>query len=173
MNIYLLGFRAAGKSTLLQKISISGKKIDLDAELARDFGESVLHFSQRQGIEEFRKREFAKLSQLEMSQSTSPSMIAMGGGFVDWPASRELLLKSPSQRVFLRTPAALLWERLKDQPERLIVGGIESYEAFLALYERRQPHFEQLATKVIENTGMESSQAEIERWLFSALGFMK
>ena len=81
MNIYLIGFRCTGKTSVGQRLAaaLNWSFVDADAEIERDQGMSIQDIVQQQGWEAFRKMEqtvIAKLCRLR------EYVVATGGGVV-------------------------------------------------------------------------------------------
>jgi len=152
-SLWLIGFRGAGKTTLGRELSqhLGHEFLDLDEEFERRHG-SILAFVKKEGISEFRQREQALLEHAAQRMNKEKALlVATGGGFVDWPASREILEASPAPKLFLNPSAELLWERLRNHPERLKIGHLSCIQSMVVLLETRRPFYEKISTAACEN----------------------
>jgi shikimate kinase len=79
MNIYLIGMRAVGKSTVGRSLAglMRWPFIDLDRELASAFGQSIAEFVRSNGWEQFRRREAALVARVA---GLNHHIVATGGG---------------------------------------------------------------------------------------------
>lgn len=143
--IWLIGFRAAGKTTLGRALALElGRRfLDCDEEFEMRHG-SILAFADRHGVAAFRREEEALLRTL--SGGAPGHVLATGGGFVDHAPSREFLASAPGPKVWLDPPAEVLWERLEGDQKRLKIGDLSTYEGMRALWEKRRPFYEKIAT---------------------------
>ena len=114
MQIFLIGHRGTGKTSLLQRLQIYGRGtlpvFDLDREIARLEGQSVSDLFQKNGEAAFRQLEHQVLNQLIKK---NPKMIcALGAGFelgsFVFPANAELVWVRRATdvlgRIFLDRP---------------------------------------------------------------------
>jgi pentafunctional AROM polypeptide len=93
-SIFLIGMRGAGKSTAGKWLGemLDRPFIDLDAELEKRTGQSIPDIiNGPEGWEGFRRREVELLQDVMTNQSTG-HVFACGGGVVETPAARELLV---------------------------------------------------------------------------------
>lgn len=81
MNIYLVGYRCTGKSTVGKRLAerMNLRFVDADTELVAEQGRSVAQLVGESGWKEFRKQEKRMLDQLNRSNN---QVIATGGGVV-------------------------------------------------------------------------------------------
>ena len=162
--VWLIGFRAAGKSTLGAKLAerLGWHFIDLDAELEERLGCTILEFVSRSGEAEFRAKETALLRE---ASGLFPDglVIATGGGFVDVPESRAVVEASTWPKVWLDPPGERLWERLSAAPDRLKIGHLTDFAAMEKLLEKRRPFYEKIATFRLESQDISDCLASIQR----------
>ncbi|WP_428560989.1 MAG: shikimate kinase [Solidesulfovibrio sp. DCME] len=104
-NIYLIGPRASGKTTLGRLLAdhLGRPFVDLDARFVEKHGETIADLVGREGWEAFRRAEAAILAETEQ---TPGQVVATGGGAVLVPENRAVLARG---LVFY----------LQAQPERL------------------------------------------------------
>ena len=105
-NIYLIGPRASGKTTLGKRLAerLDRPFLDLDAAFCEKYGETIADMVGRDGWDAFRLAEAAILAETAQQDGL---VVATGGGVVLMPENRKLLAKG---RVFY----------LQADPERLV-----------------------------------------------------
>lgn len=140
MNIFLVGYRGSGKTTVAATLAemLGWKWLDADAELERRQGQTIKEIFAGQGEGAFRDYEagiLADLAQLDQH------VLALGGGVVLREANRELL-KTRGKVVWLQAPAEVLWERIQAdattaerRPNLTAQGGIGEIRTLLAARE--------------------------------------
>ena len=111
MNIYLIGMRAVGKSSVgrLLAESLDRPFIDLDLELIEEFGLSVAEFVRLNGWKQFRTREETLLARVA---ELKDHVIATGGGVVESNANVDLM-RSSGWVVWLKASLNTLKKRLQ------------------------------------------------------------
>jgi len=108
-NIYLVGPRASGKTTLGRAIACAlGRPfLDLDEEFTITTGRTIAEVVESEGWEGFRDLETAVLAAVA---ETPGSVVATGGGVVLKARNRELLVQGVT--VYLQTDAEKVVARL-------------------------------------------------------------
>ena len=93
MNLYLVGYRCSGKSSVGRIVSdaLGWVFVDMDNELQAEEGRNIQQIVQDQGWEYFRKRESNLLQRLSRG---SRQVIATGGGVVTNPGNVNRMQKS-------------------------------------------------------------------------------
>lgn len=165
-KIFLIGFRGAGKTTLglLLAKELGWKFVDLDQEWEECFG-SIQTFVSNYGLEEFRLREASFLREWMQRESSDPLVISTGGGVVESYVAFRLLAETASEKIFLDPPVEQLWERLRSDPERLKIGDIKDFSALEALWKKRRPLFQQIATLRVDNQDITQALRWITQYL--------
>jgi shikimate kinase len=167
-SLWIIGFRGAGKTTLGQWAApLLGREfLDMDAEWELFYQESIVDFVQREGEARFRAQEEALLRATSARLDAGEGLVvATGGGCVEWPASRKILLASAHPKLYLDLPAELLWARLKDAKERLKIGNLTSIEDMTALLEKRRPFYEKIASSAWKTQDISECLPALERLL--------
>lgn len=171
MNIFLIGSRGSGKTTVGALVArrLNMPFVDLDERIVKDAGMSIREIFLKEGEEGFRKREREAVLQVKRLRN---HVIALGGGTIMVPENLSAL-KRVGKFVWLRAPAAVLWARVSRDPHSIYnrpsltaAGGLSEMEALLA---QREPVYEDAATHVIDTVSMsvEKIAEAIEMW-FSA-----
>ena len=111
MNIYLIGMRAVGKSSVgrLLAESLDRPFIDLDLELIEEFGLSIADFVRLNGWKQFRTREEVLLMRVALLKD---HVIATGGGIVESNVNVDLI-RSSGWVVWLKASLDTLKKRLQ------------------------------------------------------------
>ena len=110
--------------------------IDLDELVTRQTGKSPRALYQ-EGSDLFRKAEFEALASL-MRQSSTPRIVAAGGGLIDNEAAMRLVDSNDVVVVYLAVSAATAWDRIRAEKSLPPFLNTETPEAtHRALHERR------------------------------------
>lgn len=145
MNLYLIGYRGSGKTTVARLVA---------AKLNRDFVDSDDLIEQQTGqtiAEIFAQRQEAGFRELEQAvihgfQATDCRVVALGGGAILQPANRNWLANT-GKLVWLKGSAQTLWQRIANdasscqrRPNLTSLGGQSEVQQML---ERREPIYNQ------------------------------
>jgi shikimate kinase len=160
--VFLVGFMAAGKTTVGQELArrLGWDFVDLDAQIESREQQTIAEMFRDRGEREFRLAEAAALRDLTESLERD-TVVALGGGTFVQPKNRELLQRWPS--VFLDVPPDELWRRgLEDATKRPLRK--DDPMEFAGQYGYRLPHYQQ-ATVTVVTSGKDLAAicAEIER----------
>lgn len=167
--LILIGFRGCGKTTVGLALAeeLGWQFCDTDELWEQAHGQKIVSFVANEGIEAFRRGEEAVLASLVMPGSptaaSSGLVLALGGGFVDWPASISLVESCSWPKVFLDVDADQLWERLAGSPERRKIGGLDRLEDLAALLEKRRSKYEKMANYKVKNWDINEALAELRK----------
>jgi shikimate kinase/3-dehydroquinate synthase len=156
----------AGKSTIGQEVAgLSGRPfVDLDREIERRHG-SVVELFER-GEAEFRRVEEQLAA--EVVASSTPAVIALGGGAVLSKRTRELLL-TDAFTLWVHVDVADAWARVRDSGRPLARDEAQ----FRRLFDERQPLYEEVSAELVDNAEevlLEALQIDVERGLLAELG---
>ncbi|HXE93932.1 MAG TPA: shikimate kinase [Gaiellaceae bacterium] len=155
----------AGKSTLGEKAArLSGRLfVDLDREIERRHAPVAELFER--GEPEFRRLEEELAA--EVLSSPEPAVIALGGGAVLSERTRDLL-RSRAYTVRVEVDPAAAWERVRRSDRPLA----RDEEAFRALFDERQPLYDQVsATSVrsVDDVLLAALEIEVARGRLAGL----
>src|SRR5205823_3220758 len=144
-HLALVGFMGAGKSTIGQEVArLSGRPfVDLDREIERRHGPVTELFVR--GEPGFRRIEEEVAA--EVLASSTPAVIAFGGGAVLSGRTRELLL-TDAFTLWVGVDAAAAWERVRDTGRPLAQDEAQ----FGRLFDERQPLYEMVSARLVEST---------------------
>jgi shikimate kinase len=114
MNIFLIGYRGSGKTTVAAALArrLGWPWIDADAELERRAGKSIKQIFEEQGEVAFRDLESVVV--VDVSQRDR-QIIALGGGAILREENRQAIA-GRGAIVWLRAPAEVLLARIQDDP---------------------------------------------------------
>lgn len=150
-HVVLVGMMGAGKTTVGRDLAISLKRpfFDTDEVVANSAGRSVRDIFEKDGELAFRELEARSLADLLIS--TTPSVIATGGGAVLDKASRENL-KSCAVVVWLRASPELLATRVARSDHRPLLDNHNGDAQFVLadLCIQREPLYQEVAHHVID-----------------------
>jgi shikimate kinase/3-dehydroquinate synthase len=139
-HLALAGFMGAGKTTLGWEVARRLRRpfVDLDKEIEARAGVTIEELFARDGEAEFRAIEgHAAAAVLD---SPEPVVVALGGGAVLSPTTREVLRRR-AFTVLLDVDPAVAWERTRSGGRPLAIDE----SAFHALYRARLPVYEEAA----------------------------
>ena len=161
--IWLIGFRAAGKTTVGRLLAkdLGWRFLDLDEELEKRIGCSILELVEKKGETFFRAREADLLKEI-VAMPEDGLVVATGGGFVDYEPSFELVAKSSWPKAWLDPPAELLWERLVHFPNRRKIGSLSNFSRLAAMLKKRRPAYEKIATFRTESRDISDCLAQLK-----------
>lgn len=139
-NIYLLGLRGSGKTTVGQALAknLECAFVDTDQVVMDDSGQSIETMVAAQGWEFFRDQEKKALVKAAVLPG---KVIATGGGMVLAAENRELMGKT-GVCFYLAADVALLEERLMNDPQALQRPALTSMtlkEEVVSLLVEREP----------------------------------
>ncbi len=153
MYYFLIGFMAAGKTTLGKKIAAEKgwTFVDLDAYIEQKMGISISHIFAEKSEPFFRQIEAETLRSL-IAEVISPCIIACGGGtplFFD----NHALMQSVGKSIYLKAKPEMLAERLlQDRDKRPLLANIAAEDLLLFIQKKlmeREAEYEK-ANEIID-----------------------
>ncbi|HEX4142144.1 MAG TPA: shikimate kinase [Pirellulales bacterium] len=154
-NLFLIGYRGTGKSTVGRRVAeqLGRPFFDSDVEIEHRQGRSIAEIFAGEGELRFRELEAAVLDELSRG---SGSVLALGGGIVMRPGNRAKL-KTRGRTAWLVARPATLWQRIVDdqatghrRPNLTAAGGLAEVVEVLA---RRLPVYRECADWVVDTEG--------------------
>ena len=141
MNIILIGFMGAGKTTIGRRLSkmLDLSFIDTDNEIEDEQGCSVDEIFKYGGEECFRDIESRMLQNLK---KVKDSVIATGGGIVLREKNRKILL-SLGKIVYLKVSQNVLLQRLENDRNRPLLRNKNPEIVLKNMFEERSLLYEQ------------------------------
>ncbi|KAA0549439.1 shikimate kinase [Bacillus sp. BGMRC 2118] len=133
--IYLTGFMGAGKTTIGKELSmyLTIPVLDSDKEIEKKTDTSIRSIFEIKGEPFFRSLETKTLQLLP----TEDVIITTGGGIVKMEQNRKWM-KEHGTVIYLHCDFSILWERLKKDDTRPLIGSREHTER---LYEERRQFY--------------------------------
>jgi shikimate kinase len=115
MNLFLIGYRATGKSAVAEAISrrIGAPWVDADDEIARRAGKSIAELFSQDGETAFRDLESEVVKEIA---SRDGCVISLGGGAVLREENRQAI-RSRGKTVWLKASVATIQRRLLADPK--------------------------------------------------------
>lgn len=164
-HIALVGFMAAGKSTIGKKLARKLKVafFDTDDLVVAEHG-AVSDIFYNEGEKAFRDYEQAAVA--HVIEDGEPGVLALGGGALTHEPTQKLL-KKRAYRVFIKVSPEQVVERLrKSKRVRPLLGPTPPLSKIKELYTKRMPQYAH-ADYVVEADGMSTSQIvdSIVEWL--------
>jgi shikimate kinase / 3-dehydroquinate synthase len=148
-GIVLIGFMAAGKTSAAKAIAerLGLGVIDTDVLLERELGEPIAAFFEREGEDEFRRREerlvVATLDALAGQVGGASSVVALGGGAIEIePVRRALRAHLP---VWCDVDEGAAWKRAQRSGRPLAVDR----EEFSRRFADRRPLYDRAARAIL------------------------
>ena len=151
MNIFLIGYRGTGKSTVAERLSAKTQMpwIDADESIETLAGSSIKEIFSEQGESVFRDLETTVLENLQQRDGW---ILALGGGVIVRSQNRRILSQT-SPVFWLTAQVGTIQSRLSadpntDQrrPDLTAAGGVEEINEML---ERREPLYRQCADHIV------------------------
>lgn len=135
-NVLLIGFMGSGKTTVGRLLSqkTGGRFIDLDGEIVRLDGRTIMKIFAQDGEEHFRNIETQVLFSLCNQQQSM--VLATGGGIVGRPANWEAMRRL-GRIIYLEVSWETLRQRLASSSERPLIKAENGWEDVRGLYEKR------------------------------------
>jgi shikimate kinase len=164
-HVALVGFMAAGKSTIGKKLARKLKCAfyDTDDVVVKEHG-AVSDIFYNEGESAFRRYEHDALRRI--LEDGQPGIIALGGGALTVDDNQNLL-KKRAYRVFIKVSPEQVLERMRrSKTVRPLLGPAPSLAKIRELYAKRMPQYAH-ADHVVEADSLTTSQVvdEILYWL--------
>src|SRR3954451_18277099 len=158
-GIVSIGFMAAGKTRAAEAVAerLGLGVIDTDELLERELGEPIASFFEREGGEEFRRREermvVSILDALAAQVGGPSSVVSLGGGAVERVAVQRALAQHLP--VWCDVAEEVAWERASGSSRPLA----RDREEFSRLYAARRPTYERLARAILPSEARGAAHA--------------
>ncbi len=167
-NLFLIGFRGSGKSTIGPILAelLQTEFFDLDELIQAKEGKTIAEIFSESGESHFRKLERESLAHAAQFQNR---VISCGGGIVLRPENRACL-ENNGRCVWLKASARFLLQRIgedpatsRTRPQLTQFGGLHEIEQLLA---EREPLYADCAdyTIWVENRTLDDLATEIANW---------
>jgi len=152
MNIYLIGYRCTGKTTVGKALSIALNRqfVDADAVLTGKYGTTIQQMVDRDGWEAFRRREKAVLSEI---CTVSNQVVATGGGVVLDPDNVACMRESGLSVWLKATPDTIrsrMGEDAKTAAQRPSLTGRDLISEIADVMAARLPLYEDASAFAVD-----------------------
>jgi shikimate kinase len=151
-NIYLIGFRASGKTTLAARISSSYGLtfLDTDEKIQQVSGISIEEMVAGHGWDYFRDIEERTIAQTTMSRGL---VAATGGGAILRESSRNILKDERHLTVYLKARPEVIINRLQGEPlsgQRPPLSNLALEDEIREALAKRNPLYHECSDLVLE-----------------------
>jgi shikimate kinase len=153
MNLFLIGYRGSGKTSVAQALSerLGWPWLDADVELERRAGKSIKHIFADDGEPAFRDLESVIVADLA---TRTDHIIALGGGAV-MRAENRAALQGRGKVIWLTAPPEVLAARIAADPttqaRRPSLTGLSQVDEIRELLAQRQKHYAACADLTIDS----------------------
>ena len=146
--VFLCGFMGCGKSTIGKTLAkkLGREFVDLDSYIEKREGMTIPEIFAQKGEPYFRDLESEALRTLP----ATVGVVATGGGTLLRRENGDLA-KSLGTSVFIDTPFALCYDRIKDDPHRPIAAS-STREQLLERFEQRRPLYLENSEVTVDGT---------------------
>ena len=166
--VFLVGFMGAGKTSVGRALSrrLGWEFEDLDDRIQAREKRKIEEIFERSGEAYFRRAEHEALRELIFGLSSSPRLIALGGGAFTQARNARLLAQGGFLTIFLDAPIEELFRRCQQEPVERPLR--RDFQQFRELNEQRRPAYLKAALR-IETSGKDIEMVAAEA--ASCLGF--
>jgi shikimate kinase len=177
MNVYLIGPRGCGKSSVGRLLAeqIGWPWLDLDERIQETSGRTIAEIFESHGQGHFRELESQALSQLAGDTADRPHVISLGGGAVLRPENRRVL-ETTGYTILLMADPSVLVSRVLNDPASAgqrppLTGPSESEWSLLEetqhVLSLRLPVYQQASNLKLDTTHLTPPEvtAQILRWM--------
>lgn len=166
-NIFLIGPMGAGKTSVGRYLASHLDKTfyDSDQEIEKRMGVSLSWIYDIEGLDGYRKREFTMIDELSQLDDI---VLSTGGDCVEEPDIRDLL-KARGQIIYMEVSLQTQLRRLSRDKRRPLLQGENPKDVLKALWEKREPLYENLADFTIstDHRSIKDVCEEILSWLLT------
>jgi len=169
MNLYLIGYRGSGKSTVARLLAtqLHRELLDTDQFIEDQAGQSIAEIFRESGEPHFRALE---KDLIHSFAATDRRVVSLGGGAVLDPANRQWLNQT-GKVVWLQADATTLWQRVaadpstgQRRPDLTDQGGQAEIECLLLQREPLYAQCSDFSVAVDELTPTQISASIIAWW---------
>jgi shikimate kinase len=167
-RVVIVGFMGAGKSSVGRELArlLDAFVVDLDDSITEREGHTPQELIDEDGEPAFRAAETRALA--DAFDKGAARVIALGGGALTAPATRELIARHNCFMIWLDAPFELCWQRIAGDEMRPFARERESARR---LYEERRKFYElaDCRIEVGEGADVKTVAAEIEEIIRSRI----
>jgi shikimate kinase len=164
MNIFLIGYRATGKSTVARNIaaSLGLKCVDSDALIVQAAGMTITEIFTRETEEGFRERESEVVAKIALGDN---QVVALGGGAVLRSENRAAICNQ-GRIVWLQASVDSVCARLREdsqtQSQRPQLTSHDLYDEVSELMERRRSVYADIADFAVDTELLDAAEVALE-----------
>ena len=164
MNIFLIGYRATGKSTVARNIaaSLGLKCVDSDALIVQAAGMTITEIFARETEEGFRERESEVVAKIALGDN---QVVALGGGAVLRSENRAAICNQ-GRIVWLQASVDSVCARLREdsqtKSQRPQLTSHDLYDEVSELMERRRGVYADIADFAVDTELLDAAEVALE-----------
>ncbi len=167
MNIYLIGFRGSGKTTLGKILAkeLNMNFIDIDKLIEEKENKKISEIFKEKGEEYFRKIEHLTLKEITKQDN---QIISTGGGIVILEENRKII-KESGISIYLTTNIETTHKRIQFDNNRPQLTNKDLLEEIKFLIQNRKPYYEELANYTLDTSkyNIEESIKKIKEFIIT------
>ena len=148
MNIYLIGYRCTGKTSVGRMLAeqLGWRFLDTDQYIVEKAGRSISEMVAQHGWNFFRQKEKQALSELNDHDQL---VLATGGGIIMDPANLAILNDDKNFVIWLQADAEIIYYRMKEDEQsdafRPALTESSLFREIQELLAERRPYYESAA----------------------------
>ena len=164
MNVFLIGYRATGKSTVARQIAatLGLKCVDSDALIVQAAGMTITEIFAAETEKGFRERESAVVAEIALGDN---QVVALGGGAVLRSENRAAI-RDQGQIVWLQASVDSVCERLTEdlqtQSQRPQLTTHDLHDEVSELMERRRDIYAAVADFSVDTESLDAEEVAAE-----------
>ncbi len=164
MNIFLIGYRATGKSTVARKIAatLGLNCVDSDALIVQDAGMTIAEIFATETEDGFRERESEVVAKIALGDN---QVVALGGGAVLRRENRAAI-RNQGMIVWLQASVdsvcARLTEDSQTQSQRPQLTTHDLHDEVSELMERRRDIYADIADFAVDTESLDAAEVACE-----------
>lgn len=169
MNLYLIGYRATGKSAVAPLLAqhLGWTSCDSDKEIESLTGKTISQLFEESGEAGFRQWESTVIQAISLKDQ---QVISLGGGAPTLVENRNLI-KKHGLAVWLTATAEKIWQRMQaDHNQRPKLTDLNGFDEVKELLAQRDGVYRECADYTVDTTDLQPQQVadQIATWWVSA-----